>query len=213
MKMYLLEKHNDRTNACRRIFDDSDSNLFCFNNCNCNRKTMDFRCEKVSPKNLVPQIWVWLKNDQLNSTKLKQLRESSPLGVILAAGLSSYKSGKDAMIESTETAASIVIHEMEYNVGTLGIVASICPLLGLLGTVTGMIQVFGETISSSPATPSLATGISSALITTAAGLIVAIPAYIFHRYFTRKIEVLILNLEQETSKLITSIYTSETQKI
>lgn len=169
--------------------------------------------KKVSPKNLVPQIWVWLKNDQLNSTKLKQLRESSPLGVILAAGLSSYKSGKDAMIESTETAASIVIHEMEYNLGTLGIIASICPLLGLLGTVTGMIQVFGETISSSPATLSLATGISSALITTAAGLIVAIPAYIFHRYFTRKIEVLILNLEQETSKLIASIYTSETQKI
>ena len=169
--------------------------------------------KKVSPKNLVPQIWVWLKNDQLNSTKLKQLRESSPLGVILAAGLSSYKSGKDAMIESTETAASIVIHEMEYNLGTLGIIASICPLLGLLGTVTGMIQVFGETISSSPATLSLAPGISSALITTAAGLIVAIPAYIFHRYFTRKIEILILNLEQETSKLITSIYTSETQKI
>ena len=169
--------------------------------------------KKVSPRNLVPQVWVWLKNDQLNSTKLKHLRESSPLGVILAAGLSSYKSGKDAMIESTETAASIVIHEMEYNIGTLGIIASICPLLGLLGTVTGMIQVFGETISSSPATLSLATGISSALITTAAGLIVAIPAYIFHRYFTRKIEVLILNLEQETAKLITSIYTSETQKI
>ena len=169
--------------------------------------------KKVSPKNLVPQIWVWLKNDQLNSTKLKQLRESAPLGVILAAGLSSYKSGKEAMIESTQTAASIVIHEMEYSLGTLGIIATICPLLGLLGTVTGMIQVFGETISSSPATLSLAAGISSALITTAAGLIVAIPAYIFHRYFTRKIEVLILNLEQETSKLITSIYTSETQQI
>ena len=117
------------------------------------------------------------------------------------------------MIESTQTAASIVIHEMEYSLGTLGIIATICPLLGLLGTVTGMIQVFGETISSSPATLSLAAGISSALITTAAGLIVAIPAYIFHRYFTRKIEVLILNLEQETSKLITSIYTSETQQI
>ena len=169
--------------------------------------------KKVAPKNLVPQIWVWLKNDQLNSTKLKKLRESSPLGVILAAGLSSYKSGKEAMIESTQTAASIVIHEMEYSLGTLGIIATICPLLGLLGTVTGMIQVFGETISSSPATLSLAAGISSALITTAAGLIVAIPAYIFHRYFTRKIEVLILNLEQETSKLITSIYTSETQQI
>ena len=169
--------------------------------------------KKVSPKNLVPQIWVWLKNDQINSTKLKQLRESSPLGVILASGLSSYKNGKEAMIESTETAASIVIHEMEYNLGTLGIIASICPLLGLLGTVTGMIQVFGETTSSSPTTLSLAAGISSALITTAAGLIVAIPAYIFHRYFTRKIEVLILNLEQETSKLITSIYTSETQQI
>ena len=168
--------------------------------------------KRVSPKNLVPQIWVWLKNDQLNSTKLKRLRESSPLGIILAAGLCSYKNGKEAMIESTEKAASIVIHEMEYNLATLGIISAICPLLGLLGTVTGMIQVFGEVISSpSPAALSLATGISSALITTAAGLTVAIPAYIFHRYFTRKIEVLILNLEQETSKLITSIYTIETQ--
>ena len=166
--------------------------------------------KRVSPKSLVPQIWVWLKNDQLDSFKLKQLRESSPLGVILAAGLSSHKSGKEAMIESVEKAASVVIHEMEYNLGTLGIIAAICPLLGLLGTVTGMIQVFGEAIYFSPAAPSLATGISSALITTAAGLIVAIPAYIFHRYFTRKIEVLILNLEQETSKLITSIYTNET---
>ena len=166
--------------------------------------------KRVSPKSLVPQIWVWLKNDQLDSFKLKQLRESSPLGVILAAGLSSHESGKEAMIESVEKAASVVIHEMEYNLGTLGIIAAICPLLGLLGTVTGMIQVFGEAIYFSPAAPSLATGISSALITTAAGLIVAIPAYIFHRYFTRKIEVLILNLEQETSKLITSIYTSET---
>ena len=118
------------------------------------------------------------------------------------------------MIESTEKAASVVIHEMEYNLATLGIISAICPLLGLLGTVTGMIQVFGEAISSaSPAAVSMATGISSALITTAAGLTVAIPAYIFHRYFTRKIEVLILNLEQETSKLITSIYSSETHKI
>ena len=164
--------------------------------------------DRVSPKNLLPQVWVWLKNDQLDATKLRKLHLSSPLGHILASGLSCRRNGKAAMTESTERAASLVIHEMETYLGTLGIIAAICPLLGLLGTVTGMIQVFSEVIAgtSAVATP-MAEGISSALLTTAAGLTVAIPSYVFHRYFTRKIEVLILNLEQESSKLIDSIYT------
>ena len=163
---------------------------------------------RVTPKNLMPQVWVWLKNDQLDSTKIRNLHMSSPLGHILAAGLSSRGDGKEAMTESTQRAGSLVIYEMESYLGTLGIIAAICPLLGLLGTVTGMVQVFGEIMTGGGAIASpLAAGISSALLTTAAGLAVAIPAYVFHRYFTRRIEILILNLEQESSKLIESIYT------
>ena len=163
---------------------------------------------RVTPKNLMPQVWVWLKNDQLDSTKIRNLHMSSPLGHILAAGLSSRGDGKVAMTESTQRAGSLVIYEMESYLGTLGIIAAICPSLGLLGTVTGMVQVFGEIMTGGGAIASpLAAGISSALLTTAAGLAVAIPAYVFHRYFTRRIEILILNLEQESSKLIESIYT------
>ena len=162
---------------------------------------------RVSPKNLLPQIWVWLKNNQLDSTKLRKLHLSSPLGHILAAGLSCREYEREVMTEAIERAASLVIHEMESYLGALGTIAAICPLLGLLGTVTGMIQVFSEVMGggSTVASP-LAEGISSALLTTAAGLTVAIPSYVFHRYFTLKIEILVLNLEQESSKLIDSIY-------
>ena len=169
---------------------------------------------RVTPKNLLPQVWVWLKNDQLDSAKIRNLNLSSPLGHILAAGLSSRGDGKEAMTESTQRAGSLVIHEMESYLGALGVIAAICPLLGLLGTVTGMIQVFGEIMIGGAAIASpLAAGISSALLTTAAGLAVAIPAYVFHRYFSRRIEILILNLEQESSKLIESIYTHRKTEI
>ena len=169
---------------------------------------------RVSPKNLLPQVWVWLKNDQLDATKLRKLHLSSPLGHILAAGLSCRRNGKEAMTESIERAAAQVIHEMESYLGVLGIIATICPLLGLLGTITGMIQVFGQVLAGTSAAASpLAEGISSALLTTAAGLTVAIPAYVFHRYFTLKIEMLTLNLEQESSKLIESIYTDKTIEV
>ena len=118
------------------------------------------------------------------------------------------------MTESIERAAAQVIHEMESYLGVLGIIATICPLLGLLGTITGMIQVFGQVLAGTSAAASpLAEGISSALLTTAAGLTVAIPSYVFHRYFTLKIEMLTLNLEQESSKLIESIYTDKTIEV
>ena len=169
---------------------------------------------RVTPKNLLPQVWVWLKYAQLASAKIRHLNLSSPLGHILAAGLSSRGDGKEAMTESTQRAGSLVIHEMESYLGALGVIAANCPLLGLLGTVTGMIQVFGEIMIEGAAIDSpLAAGISSALLTTAAGLAVAIPAYVFHRYFTRRIEILILNLEQESSKLIESIYTHRKTEI
>ena len=162
---------------------------------------------RISPKYVLAQVWTWLKNNQLDSAKLRELRLSSPLGQILAAGLLNSKYGREAMIESIEQAAAQVVHDMERYLNTLGTISAITPLLGLLGTVFGMIQVFSEiTLQGTGNANALAGGISQALITTAAGLTVAIPTYMFHRYFTRKVDSLVLNLEQESIKLVDALH-------
>ena len=162
---------------------------------------------RISPKYVVAQVWTWLKNNQLESTKLRELRLSSPLGQILAAGLLSSKHGRAAMIESIEQAAAEVVHDMERYLNAFGTIAAITPLLGLLGTVVGMIRVFSEIMLQGTGNANaLAGGISEALITTAAGLTVAIPTYMFHRYFNRKVDSLVLSLEHESIKLVDAIH-------
>ncbi len=162
---------------------------------------------RITPKYVLAQVWTWLKNNQLDSAKMRELRLSSPLGQILAAGLLNSKYGREAMIESIEQAAAQVVHDMERYLNTLGTISAITPLLGLLGTVFGMIQVFSEiTLQGTGNANALAGGISQALITTAAGLTVAIPTFMFHRYFTRKVDSLVLNLEQESIKLVDALH-------
>lgn len=162
---------------------------------------------RITPKYVLAQVWTWLKNNQLDSAKLRELRLSSPLGQILAAGLLNSKYGREAMIESIEQAAAQVVHDMERYLNTLGTISAITPLLGLLGTVVGMIQVFSEIMLQGTGNANaLAGGISQALITTAAGLTVAIPTFMFHRYFTRKVDSLVLNLEQESIKLVDALH-------
>lgn len=163
---------------------------------------------RITPKYVLAQVWTWIKNNQLDSAKLRELRLSSPLGQILATGLVNSKYGRAAMIESIENTAAQVVHDMERYLNTLGTIAAITPLLGLLGTVVGMIRVFSEIMLQGTGNASaLAGGISEALITTAAGLSVAIPTYMFHRYFTRKVDSLVLSLEQESLKLVDALHT------
>ena len=162
---------------------------------------------RITPKYVLAQVWTWLKNNQLDSTKLRELRLSSPLGQILAAVLLSSKYGRQAMIDGIEQAAAQVIHDMERYLSTLGTIAAITPLLGLLGTVVGMIRVFSEIMLQGTGNANaLAGGISEALITTAAGLTVAIPTYIAHRFFMRRVESLVLNLELESIKLVDALH-------
>ena len=99
---------------------------------------------RITPKFVLSQVWTWLKNNQLDSIRLKELRLSSPLGQILAAGLVSSQYGRDTMVDSIEQAAAQVVHSMERYLSTLGTIAAITPLIGLLGTVVGMIRVFSE---------------------------------------------------------------------
>ena len=169
---------------------------------------------RIAPKYVLAQVWTWLKNNQLDSSKLRELRLSSPLGQILAAGLLNSKYGREPMLESIEQAAAQVVHDMERYLNTLGTIAAITPLLGLLGTVFGMIQVFSEIMLQGTGNANaLAGGISVALITTAAGLTVAIPTFMFHRYFTRKVDSLVLNLEQESIKLVDALHSDRTVEV
>lgn len=162
---------------------------------------------RITPKYVLAQVWTWLKNNELDSSKLRELRLSSPLGQILAAGLLNSKYGRHAMIDSIEQAAAQVVHDMERYLNALGTIAAVTPLLGLLGTVVGMIRVFSEIMLEGTGNANaLAGGISEALITTAAGLSVAIPTFMFHRFFMRKVDSLVLTLEQESIKLVDALH-------
>ena len=162
---------------------------------------------KIAPRNQLGQVWNWIQTNQMDSEKLKELRRSSPLGRILAAGLSNSRHGREIMKDSIEEAASQVIHEMERYLNILGTVANISPLLGLLGTVFGMITVFNAIMLQVTGDASvLAGGISQALITTAAGLSVAIPAMISHRFFLRRMDTLVVTMEQESLKLVDALH-------
>ena len=169
---------------------------------------------RIAPRNALAEVWGKIKHNQLDVTQLRELRMSSPLGQILAAGLVNAKAGRTVMIESIELAASHVVHDMERYLGTLGTIASISPLLGLLGTVFGMIQVFQETVNVGNGNISvLAGGIAVALITTAAGLCVAIPSLFFHRMFMRKVEALVVELERESIKLVDALHSNRAVEV
>jgi biopolymer transport protein ExbB len=158
---------------------------------------------RITPKNLLAQVWSSLKADDLDSQKLRDLRSNSPLGLVLAAGIANAKRSRDIMKEAMEEAAGQVSHDLERYLTSLGIIASISPLIGLLGTVVGMIKVFTALMLEGAGNANvLAGGISQALITTAAGLSVAIPALIFHRFFLRRVEELVVTMEQEAGKLV-----------
>lgn len=162
---------------------------------------------KIAPKTLLAQVWAWIKNNQLDVSKLRELKQSSPLGYILSAGLSNSKHGRDIMKDSIQEAANKVIHDLERYVGILGTIANIAPLLGLLGTVLGMIEIFnGIMLQGTGNANVLAGGISIALYTTVAGLIVAIPATICHKFFLRRIDEIVVTMEDEAIKLIDALH-------
>ena len=161
------------------------------------------RPSRITPPNLLGQVWKWIKEKKLNNQKLKELRAGSPLGQILAAGLANSKHGREIMKECIQEAAARVIHDLERYLNALGTIAGIAPLLGLLGTVLGMIEIFSSFMGTGMANASsLAGGISKALITTAAGLMVAIPALFFHRYLQRRVDELVVGMEQEAIRLV-----------
>lgn len=161
------------------------------------------RQTRIAPKNLVATVWQWDKAGRLDAKRIQDLRAGSPLGMILSAGLVNRKHSREVMKESIEEIGRHVAYDLERFLNTLGTIASISPLLGLLGTVIGMIKVFTVITAHGVGDPSvLSEGISEALITTAAGLSVAIPSLMFHRYFRGRVDELIIAMEQEALKMV-----------
>jgi biopolymer transport protein ExbB len=148
-------------------------------------------------------VWDQAKEKKLDVERLQDLRASSPLGRILAAGLMNRNATRDIMKEAIEDTGRHVVHELERYLNTLGTIAAISPLLGLLGTVIGMIQVFSAITTQGVGNPAaLAGGISQALITTAAGMSVAIPALMAYRYFRGKVNMLVIRMEQQALRMV-----------
>jgi len=170
--------------------------------------------KKIIPhQQMVAQIWKWAQDNNLTGERIKELRDSSPLGQILASGLMNANQTREVMKESIVDTGRHVTHELERYLSMLGTISVITPLLGLLGTVVGMIKVFSVITDVGVGNPGeLAEGISQALITTAAGISVAIPSVIFHRFFRRKVDNLVVSMEQESLKLVDVLHSQQEGK-
>ncbi len=165
---------------------------------------------KILPPGLLRYVWDLYKSNKLSMDRIIELRQDSPLGEVFSAGLVNQAHGRDVMKDAMEEAGSKVAHEMERFLAALGTIAAITPLLGLLGTVLGMIEVFTEIMASGTGdTGRLAGGISTALITTASGLTIAIPSMVFHRYFERQIDGMVVDMEHQCSRLVDAIFSGK----
>ena len=165
------------------------------------------RASRVIPSHLVAQVWHMLRTNELNDERIAQVRDSSPLGRVLAAGLTLRDAPREVMKERIEDVGRHVGHEMERGLNTLGTIAAISPFLGLLGTVSGLIRVFGSITEAGLGNPTvLAGGISEALVATFAGLAIAIPSLIAYRWFRGRVTELVLLIEQEVIRLVDALH-------
>ena len=161
---------------------------------------------RIVPENLAAQVWEWWNTGELTEERMAALRTSSPLGRVLLCVVASRDLDRESMKASIEDVGRHVVHELERYLNTLGTIAVITPLLGLLGTVIGMIKVFAVITSQGIGEPTvLAGGISEALITTAAGLTVAIPSLLFHRFLRGRVDELVVTMEQEALGLVGAV--------
>lgn len=164
------------------------------------------RSSRITPPGLLDEVVKELRQRGVSEAMLAKLAEHSPLGRIFSAGLKNIKSTPEIMKESIEEVGRATSHDLEHFLTTLGTIASISPLLGLFGTVVGMIEIFGAQTAAGNSPAVLAHGISVALYNTAFGLIVAIPSMIFYRHFRAKADSLTIEMEQQAIKLVEIVH-------
>jgi biopolymer transport protein ExbB len=167
---------------------------------------MILRREKIIPSGLLEKVLVAYQRKGVSDEMLERLSQDSPLGQVLASGLRNYRSSRYLMKDAIEETGRAVTHELERFLTTLGTIATISPLMGLFGTVVGMIEIFGSQSPSGSNPIELAHGISVALYNTGFGLVIAIPAMIFFRYFRGRVEGFVVEMEQQAARLVDVVH-------
>lgn len=164
------------------------------------------RLSVISPKELLPRVLNEYKRNGVNPEMIARLQQHSPLGEILAAGLKNVKSSREVMKESIEESGRVVAHDLNRYLTTLGTIAALSPLMGLFGTLVGMIEIFGSNSPAGSNPAQLAYGISVALYNAAFGILVAIPSMIFYRYFRSRVDDFIIEMELQALKLVEIVH-------
>jgi biopolymer transport protein ExbB len=165
-------------------------------------RSIALRRSKIVPPGLLQGVVADLRKSGVSEEMLARVANHSPLGRVLAAGLRNGKSSREVMKEAIEEAGRAVTHDLERFLTSLGTIASISPLMGLFGTVVGMIEIFGSGTGAGNNPQQLAHGISVALYNTGFGLLIAIPAMIFYRHFRALVDSFVIEMEQQAVKLV-----------
>ena len=163
---------------------------------------ISLRTRKIIPPMLFDQVVDVYRRQGVSEEVLQRLAQDSPLGAVLAAGLRNHRSSRYVMKEAIEEAGRSVAHELERFLTTLGTIATAAPLLGLFGTVIGMIEIFGSQSPTGSNPQQLAHGISIALYNTAFGIAIAIPSLVFYRHYKNKVDTFVVEMELLASKLV-----------
>ena len=169
-------------------------------------RAVTLRSSKIIPPTLLEQVLGVYQRQGISDEVLERLAKDSPLGEVLAAGLRNHRSSRYVMKEAIEEAGRTVAHELERFLTTLGTIATAAPLLGLFGTVIGMIEIFASQSPTGTNPAQLAHGISIALYNTAFGIGIAIPALIFYRHYRNKVDGFVVDMEQQAAKLIDLVH-------
>lgn len=171
-------------------------------------RSLSLRRSRILPPNLLDEVIKVYQSGKIKPEVVEQLSQNSPLGRVLAAGLRNVNAPREVMKESIEEAGSAVAHELEKFLTTLGTIASLAPLMGLFGTVVGMIEIFGSQNASGANPAQLAHGISVALYNTGFGLLIAMPALMFYRHFRALVDGLVVAMEQQAVKFVDVVHSS-----
>jgi len=168
------------------------------------------RRNRILPPSLLDEVIRVYRNGRISPDVVRNLEQNSPLGRVLAAGLRSVNAPRVVMKESIEEAGAGTAHELERFLTTLGTIATLAPLMGLFGTVVGMIEIFGaqNSVGTNPA--QLAHGISTALYNTGFGLVIAMPALVFYRHFRAQVDSFIVAMEQQAIKFVDTVHGERT---
>jgi biopolymer transport protein ExbB len=169
-------------------------------------RAVSLRDRRIIPPSLFGEVVAVYQRQGVTDQMLDKLAHDSPLGAVLAAGLRNHKASRYVMKEAIEEAGRAVAHDLERFLTTLGTIATAAPLLGLFGTVIGMIEIFGSQSPTGTNPQQLAHGISIALYNTAFGIAIAIPALIFYRHFRNKVDTFVVEMEQLASKLVDIVH-------